>query len=53
MKKHFRAIGDFWRVEYGRYVGMTAIAFLVLVVLGREIAGQHMLANLFRKRKQG
>ena len=26
---------------------------LVLVVLGREIAGQHMLANLFRKRKQG
>ena len=26
---------------------------LVLVVLGREIAGQHMLSSLFRKRKQG
>ena len=39
MKKHFRAIGDFWRVEYGRYVGMTAIAFLVLVVLA-YIAGR-------------
>jgi len=26
---------------------------LVLVVLGREIAGQHMLASLFRRRKQG
>ena len=39
MKKHFRAIGDFWRVEYGRYVGMTAIAFLVLLVLA-YIAGR-------------
>ena len=39
MKKHFRAIGDFWRVEYGRYVGMTAGAFLVLVVLA-YIAGR-------------
>ncbi len=26
---------------------------LVLVVLGREIAGQHLLASLFRRRKQG
>ena len=33
MKKQFRAIGDFWRAEYGRYVGMTAAAFLVLLVL--------------------
>ena len=39
MKKHFRAIGDFWRVEYGRYVGMTAAAFLVLLVLA-YIAGR-------------
>ena len=33
MKKQLRALGDFWREEYGRWVGMTAIAFLVLVVL--------------------
>lgn len=33
MKKQLRAIGDFWRAEYGRYVGMTAAAFLVLLVL--------------------
>lgn len=33
MKQQFRAIGDFWRAEYGRYVGMTAAAFLVLLVL--------------------
>ena len=33
MKKQLRAIGDFWRAEYGRYVGMTASAFLVLLVL--------------------
>lgn len=39
MKKQFRAIGDFWRAEYGRYVGMTAAAFLVLLVLA-YIAGQ-------------
>ena len=39
MKKHFRAIGDFWREEYGRYVGMTAIAFLVLLALA-YIAGR-------------
>ena len=39
MKKQLRALGDFWREEYGRYVGMTAIAFLVLVVLA-YIAGR-------------
>ena len=39
MKKKFRAIGDFWRAEYGRYVGMTAAAFLVLLVLA-YIAGR-------------
>ena len=39
MKKQFRAIGDFWRAEYGRYVGMTAAAFLVLLVLS-YIAGR-------------
>lgn len=33
MKKQLRAIGDFWRAEYGRYVGMTDAAFLVLLVL--------------------
>ena len=33
MKQQFRAIGDFWRAKYGRYVGMTAAAFLVLLVL--------------------
>lgn len=33
MKKQLRALGDFWREEYGRWVGMTAVAFLVLVVL--------------------
>ena len=30
MKNQLRAIGDFWRLEYGRFVGMTAAAFLVL-----------------------
>ena len=39
MKMQFRAIGDFWRAEYGRYVGMTAAAFLVLLVLA-YIAGR-------------
>ena len=39
MKQQFRAIGDFWRAEYGRYVGMTAAAFLVLLVLA-YIAGR-------------
>lgn len=39
MKKHLRALGDFWREEYGRWVGMTAVAFLVLVVLS-YIAGR-------------
>ena len=39
MKKQLRALGDFWREEYGRWVGMTAIAFLVLVVLS-YIAGR-------------
>lgn len=39
MKKQFRAIGDFWRAEYGRYVGMTAAAFLVLLMLA-YIAGR-------------
>ena len=39
MKKQFRAIGDFWRAEYGRYVVMTADAFLVLLVLA-YIAGR-------------
>lgn len=39
MKKQFQAIGDFWRAEYGRYVGMTAAAFLVLLVLA-YIAGR-------------
>lgn len=43
MKKQLRALGDFWREEYGRWVGMTAIAFLVLVVLS-YIAGR-----LFRR----
>ena len=33
MKKQLRALGDFWREEYGRWVSMTAVAFLVLVVL--------------------
>ena len=33
--------------------GLLDLPFLVLVVLGREIAGQHMLSSLFRKRKQG
>ena len=33
MKKQLRAVGDFWRKEYGRFVGMTAAAFLVLLVL--------------------
>ena len=39
MKMQLRALGDFWREEYGRWVGMTAIAFLVLVVLS-YIAGR-------------
>lgn len=39
MKKQLRVLGDFWREEYGRWVGMTAIAFLVLVVLS-YIAGR-------------
>ena len=39
MKNQLRAIGDFWRQEYGRFVGMTAIAFLVLTVLA-YIAGR-------------
>lgn len=39
MKKQLRALGGFWREEYGRWVGMTAIAFLVLVVLS-YIAGR-------------
>ena len=39
MKKQFRVLGDFWREEYGRWVGMTAVAFLVLVVLS-YIAGR-------------
>ena len=33
MKNQLRAIGDFWRQEYGRFVGMTAIAFLVLILI--------------------
>ena len=39
MKKQLRALGDFWREEYGRWMGMTAVAFLVLVVLS-YIAGR-------------
>ena len=39
MKKQLRALGNFWREEYGRWVGMTAVAFLVLVVLS-YIAGR-------------
>ncbi len=39
MKQQLRALGDFWREEYGRWVGMTAVAFLVLVVLS-YIAGR-------------
>lgn len=39
MKKQLRALGDFWREEYGRWVGMTGVAFLVLVVLS-YIAGR-------------
>ncbi len=39
MKKQLRALGDFWREEYGRWVGITAVAFLVLVVLS-YIAGR-------------
>lgn len=39
MKKQLRALGDFWREEYGRWVSMTAVAFLVLVVLS-YIAGR-------------
>ena len=39
MKKQLCALGDFWREEYGRWVGMTAVAFLVLVVLS-YIAGR-------------
>lgn len=39
MKKQLRALGDFWREEYSRWVGMTAVAFLVLVVLS-YIAGR-------------
>lgn len=39
MKKQLRALGDFWREEYGRWVGMTAVALLVLVVLS-YIAGR-------------
>lgn len=39
MKKQLRALGDFWREEYGRWLGMTAVAFLVLVVLS-YIAGR-------------
>lgn len=33
MKKQFRAVGAFWRREYGRFVGITALAFLALTVL--------------------
>ena len=33
MKKQLRAIGAFWREEYGRFVGMTSAAFLVLILL--------------------
>ena len=39
MKKQLRALGGFWREEYGRWVSMTAVAFLVLVVLS-YIAGR-------------
>jgi len=39
MKKQLRALGYFWREEYSRWVGMTAVAFLVLVVLS-YIAGR-------------
>ena len=39
MKKQLRAVGDFWREEYGRFVGMTAAAFLVLLVLA-YVAGR-------------
>lgn len=39
MKKQLRALGDFWREEYSRWVGLTAVAFLVLVVLS-YIAGR-------------
>ncbi len=39
MKKHFCAIGDFWREQYGHFVGITAIAFLAIAVLA-YIAGR-------------
>ena len=33
MKKQFCAIAAFWHREYGRFVGITALAFLALTVL--------------------
>ena len=33
MKKQLRAIAAFWHREYGRFVGITALAFLALTVL--------------------
>lgn len=39
MKKHFCAIGTFWREQYGHFVGITAIAFLAIAVLA-YIAGR-------------
>ena len=33
MKKQLCAIAAFWHREYGRFVGITALAFLALTVL--------------------
>lgn len=33
MKKQLRAIAAFWHREYGRFFGITALAFLALTVL--------------------
>ena len=53
-KKAFQeAMARELREHKSSFIVFSILRILVLVVLGREIAGQHMLANLFRKRKQG
>lgn len=37
MKRQFQSLAAFWRDQYGRFVGMTAIAFLVITVLAYAV----------------
>ena len=53
-KKAFQeAMARELREHKSSFIVFSILRILVLVVLGREIAGQHMLSSLFRKRKQG